>query len=840
VKEAMRAARRKVEGRKPYLTHALLLLLAVILAAAALFTASSIVRQQSLLRNISRFQAGWVVGQAATEVARLQAAVGALALQNGSEQQDAVHLWLDIIANRLPLLEGGKVGAFVSQLPEHRQILDNFRAAVREADDVVDKLDDRAVQQRLLNRLASLSPQLGRLASAAHVEGSNRSTQDVQDVTDLFWSLSCILLGLTLCSAVLIGLTYRSNRQLREANSSAHRFASDLQRSNVELEQAHAELERSMRNAEHQNAALIKRETDLQLQSIRFQAALNNMPQGLCMVDAGQRLIVCNERFAALFRLTPFDAQPGMLIRNVFARAGERCLAFPGLADDVYQRQKEMADHMKSGSALVEQPGSVAISIVHQRMEDGGWVATYEDITEQRTAAARIHFMAHYDHLTGLSNRASFQSMLDEALHVAGEPDRSVAVLYLDLDGFKAVNDTLGHPAGDELLRSVGTRLRSEAHQTDVVARLGGDEFAIIQLDAEQPASSGSLAERLIAALQVPFDLSGRKVEIGVSIGVALPHGNTTTADELQRNADAALYRAKAAGRGTWRLYDCSMDREVQHRRRLEADLRLALPEGQLALHYQPLIESRTGALTGFEALLRWHHPKLGMISPAVFIPIAEETGLIHLLGHWALTQACTDAAGWPNLAKVAVNLSAVQFVKRNLVQDVEEALARSGLAANRLELEITESILLQDTEATMAVLHRLRGLGVRVSMDDFGTGYSSLSYLRRFPFDKIKLDQSFIRSLATEKGSLAIIRAVVGLGREMGMAVLAEGVETVQQLDILRNEGCDELQGYLFSRPVPIDKVNALFSVYGISASEPAVQHSMVTEDADEGRSAA
>jgi diguanylate cyclase (GGDEF)-like protein len=388
----------------------------------------------------------------------------------------------------------------------------------------------------------------------------------------------------------------------------------------------------------------------------------------------------------------------------------------------------------------------------------------------------------------------------------------NLAVLCLDLDHFKSVNDTLGHPVGDSLLKAVAERLRQKVRDTDIVARLGGDEFAIVQIAAEQPRGAIVLADRLIEALSKPFDLTGHQLVIGTSIGIALAPSDGLDTDQLIKNADMALYRAKADGRGVFRFFEPEMDAKMQARRTLEIDLRKALVEGEFELFYQPLVNLQSNEISGFEALLRWNHPTRGLVPPSEFIPIAEEMGLIVPLGEQVLRQACTEAAGWPGDIRVAVNLSPVQFKSKTLALAVTTALASSGLPPQRLELEITESVLLQDNEATLTTLHQLRALGVRISMDDFGTGYSSLSYLRSFPFDKIKIDQSFVQDMSGgEDDSVAIIRAVAGLGRNLGMATTAEGVETQEQLGYLRQEGCSEVHGYLFSRPMPARDVPSL-----------------------------
>ncbi len=450
-------------------------------------------------------------------------------------------------------------------------------------------------------------------------------------------------------------------------------------------------------------------------------------------------------------------------------------------------------------------------------------VLTLRGSARLRAALAHTAAVARQDSLTGLPNRLRFREHMeqvlsrpkprDERVQDGGTQGDCVAVLYLDLDGFKGVNDVLGHAAGDELLCAVSSRLRACTGQAELVARLGGDEFAIVQLDARQPAAARALSERLVGAMQQPVDIRGQTVTIGTSIGVALAERTAASIDELLRDADIALYRAKAEGRGTWRIFTPEMDEQIQARRTLEADLRRALSEEQFELFYQPQVEADGECLIAFEALVRWRHPERGLVSPLEFIPVAEEIGLIVDLGAWVLDRACADAAAWPKHVGVAVNLSAQEFVDGEPVRKVERALAGSGLDAERLQVEITESVLLQNSAETLAVLHRLRELGVRIAMDDFGTGYSSLSYLRQFPFDKVKIDQSFVRNIAMGRGGVEIIRAVVGLGRDLGIKVLVEGVETAEQLALLKAERCDEFQGYLFGRPQPLGETEALLA---------------------------
>ncbi len=435
------------------------------------------------------------------------------------------------------------------------------------------------------------------------------------------------------------------------------------------------------------------------------------------------------------------------------------------------------------------------------------------DVTERKQAEARIAYMAHHDALTDLPNRVLFNERLNELLARGRRQSESLAVHCLDLDHFKGVNDTLGHPIGDELLKTVAQRLGACLRDTDLVARLGGDEFAVIQFPLDNPNQASLLATSLIDIVSKPYEVQGHEFVIGASIGIAVAPGDGETADALLRNADMALYRAKAEGRGSAHFFEPEMDRNIQSRRMLELDLRKAFANGEFELFYQPLINLQANAVSGFEALLRWRHPERGMIAPAQFIPLAEEIGLIVPLGEWVLRKACAEAMRWPGDLKVAVNLSPAQFRSRGLVQIVLTALAYSRLPANRLELEITESVLLGETDANLAMLHQLRGIGVRISMDDFGTGYSSLSYLRSFPFDKIKIDRSFVSELAQRPDCVAIIRAVAGLGISLGIATTAEGIETPEQLERVRAEGCTEVQGYLFSPPRPACEIAALIA---------------------------
>ncbi|CAO4157218.1 Diguanylate cyclase [Methylorubrum extorquens] len=419
--------------------------------------------------------------------------------------------------------------------------------------------------------------------------------------------------------------------------------------------------------------------------------------------------------------------------------------------------------------------------------------------------------MARLDPLTGLPNRLLLRERLEEALARLKRNGEACALLLIDLDRFKPVNDTLGHPVGDALLLKVADRLRATVRPTDTIARIGGDEFIILQTGVRDPSDIQALARRLVDLIGRTYMVEGHLLTIGASVGVAVAPGDGTTADILLKNADLALYRSKTDGRGTFRFFEPEMDARMQARRRLELDMRQALARREFLLHYQPQMNLENNRLTGCEALIRWRHPERGTVSPVDFIPLAEEIGLIVPIGEWVIRQACRDAAAWPAPLSVAVNVSPAQFKSERLVETILSALSTSGLPAKRLEVEITEGVLLQESEKTLQTLHRLRALGVRVSMDDFGTGYSSLSYLRSFPFDKIKIDRSFVKDLAAKPDGDAIIRAIAGLGKSLGMTTVAEGVETHDQMQRIRAEGCTDVQGYLISKPITADDLLTL-----------------------------
>ncbi|MHC2437323.1 putative bifunctional diguanylate cyclase/phosphodiesterase [Bradyrhizobium sp. USDA 4451] len=539
--------------------------------------------------------------------------------------------------------------------------------------------------------------------------------------------------------------------------------------------------------------------------------AVDNIPQGLVLYDASARIIICNRPYIEMFGLSPDVAKPGCTMQRLIAHRQETG-SFDGDVDafcDAIIRNVKLG---KATRQLTEAPGGRAIEIVNKPLPEGGWVATIEDITERTRTENKIAYMAHYDALTDLPNRVLFRQRLDQALKAIG-PNEQLAVMYIDIDEFKSVNDALGHQIGDELLRAVADRLRSCLGDTGVAARLGGDEFAVIQTAVRDQTQTMQLLAAIYQAIRQPVDCSGHLITTDASIGIAVAPADGLELDQLLRNADLALYGAKSDGRRTYRFFEAGMDARAKARRSLELELRQAIVDGNFELHYQPLLHLEDGRVSCCEALLRWRHPERGTISPADFIPVAEDTGLINDLGHWVLNTACREAVKWPDHVHVAVNVSPIQFKSQTLALNVAAALAASGLAPSRLELEITEAVLIRDDEAALDVLHQLRELGVRIALDDFGTGYSSLSYLQRFPFDKIKIDRAFIKDLAGTGASSTIVQAVVNIAAASDMTTTAEGVETEQQRNLLRILGCTEMQGYLFSRPVPDVEIRKLLS---------------------------
>jgi diguanylate cyclase (GGDEF)-like protein len=547
--------------------------------------------------------------------------------------------------------------------------------------------------------------------------------------------------------------------------------------------------------------------------NMHFDAALSNMTQGLCMFDGQKRLVVWNERYAQIYQLPPDLLKVGTTHDAIIADRVVRGILEGESSNSAAQAKISALDQLPKDAAscrVDEFSDGRFVLVTRQPLADGGWLATHEDITERRRAEAEIVHLARHDGLTGLANRAEFNARLEEASKRLKRNGGTLTVMMLDLDKFKDVNDTRGHLAGDELLVEVGQRLKSEIREIDVLARLGGDEFAIIQEGgSDQHESATALALRIISAITRPFDLGGHEASVGISIGIALAPLHGMESEELLRSADLALYDAKANGRNDFRLYRPEMLEVVHTQKLAESELRDAIAREEFELHYQPVISAETRLMCGVEALVRWRHPARGFVAPDQFIPLAESTGLIVPLGEWVLRQACRDAVKWPEHVKVAVNISAVQFRRGDLFDTIFSTLLKSGLAPERLELEITETAVLENQEAHLATIRRLKNLGISMALDDFGTGYSAVNYLTIFPFDKIKIDKSFTQGVLNRRDFKAVIASALALAQGLGIVTTAEGIETEEQFDYMRNAGVDLVQGYLFGRPVPVAQLD-------------------------------
>jgi diguanylate cyclase (GGDEF)-like protein/PAS domain S-box-containing protein len=540
----------------------------------------------------------------------------------------------------------------------------------------------------------------------------------------------------------------------------------------------------------------------LRAQHRRLDVAVNNMKQALLLFDRSERLVVCNKRYIEMFGLSPEVVKPGCRFRDLLQHRKDTG-SYVGDVDEYCNSIRQRLKKGQRSEMTVETPGGRWVQVINQPLAEGGWVSTIEDVTEQRLAEQRTEYLAKFDPLTDLPNRASFLQHLDRELDDC-TPERQLAVLFLDIDEFKTVNDSLGHHVGDRLLKSLAQKLQASLEPGEFIARLGGDEFAIAARGITSPENTLSLLQRVYGAIRQGHECGPHQVVSDSSIGIALAPRDGHDCDQILQNADLAMYEAKSSGRRTYRFFERSMETKAKERRLLEEDLRQAIANEELEIHYQPIVALTDNQIVGCEALVRWNHPVRGAVSPVDFIPLAEKSGLINGLGEYVLRKACREAAGWPSRLKLAVNVSPLQLRSETFSLKVISALAEAGLSANRLELEITEAVLIDDDEAALRILHELRSIGVRVALDDFGTGYSSLSYLRRFPFDKIKIDRSFISDLTKPEGSSAIIKAVVAIASERNIATTAEGVETDEQREKLHQLGCAEMQGFLFSRPKP------------------------------------
>lgn len=747
--------------------------------ASAIYISALVFQRQTALEGVGLGNVTWMVAQAPSEFARLEQRVSAFAAGDPNISADEVKLRFDIVVNRLKTLRTKDVENFALSDPRVGQILDALGAALDEARPLLADLQAPGTPSKILDILEPIYPKLARLSTDANVWNVARIEADRQGLFTLQWAFTYVAVGMIVCGIFLIALLLLHNGLLGRAQE-----------------------------------VLQQKERTLALQNARFDTALDAMSLGLCLLDAHNRVIVCNPRFLAIFGLDAARAKPGTPITDL--------IDAELLVDQEDDHLADNTDFALLNNHTRHLPNGTVLEISREPTAEGGWVCTFEDVTERHQAQSRIVHMAHHDNLTGMANRLRFWESIGQAVRGLSIRAQPFAVLYLDLDRFKEVNDTLGHPIGDALLRHVAERLRATSSPRDMVARLGGDEFAVLHYCLDTSAdSTQALAERIIASIAQPYHIENNEIVVSTSVGIAMAPDDGSDADQLMKNADLALYSAKAEGAGTYRFFSPQMEKSLQNRRHLEMDLRGGIKLGQFVLYYQPLVRLDTGRVASGEALMRWRHPEHGMISPAQFIPLAEETGAIEVLGEWALQQACQDALNWPDHVRVSVNLSPVQFRGAGLVDIVKAVLATSELDARRLELEITESVLLQNNAVNLEALHQLRALGLTVALDDFGTGYSSLSYLQRFPFDKLKIDQSFVRDLADRPDSLSIVQSIATLGHNLRMTTTAEGVETQAQLDIITRAGCTEAQGYLFGAPMPEAEFRALLMRENLASAD-------------------
>ena len=628
------------------------------------------------------------------------------------------------------------------------------------------------------------------------------------------WVAGSALIALILIGPISIALMRRVTLRLRGITRGMVRLAANDTSVEIAGTQEPDEIggmARALQVFKANAISLLEHQSKLEYVNVWLDIALNNMSRGVSMFDANAKLVLCNANYARLYELPAHLTTEGTAASAIIAHRTASGTVIEAPTSLEAHAQDLSYEHMierRTETSFVQRTTAgrlIAVSI--QPLSAGGWVALHQDITKQREEEKSVRRLARLDSLTELQNRRGLQEALSDACRRL-PVDGPFALHSIDLDKFKHVNDAHGHQAGDALLELVAQRLRKATRPEDIVARLGGDEFAVIQAGAASLETAQLLGKRLVDLVSKPYEIRGHVVTIGASVGIALAPEHGTDPEQLLRHADIALYAAKADGRRTHVTFEPAMDSKIQARRQLERDVRQALAYSEMALHYQPIIDLERQRVVSCEALMRWRHRERGFVSPADFIPIAEETGTIHELGAWALAEATRAAASWPDGIKVSVNLSPVQFNGPDLAAIVGAALADSGLDPARLELEITESVLLKDDDLSMAMLHRLRDLGVSIALDDFGTGYSSLSYLRSFPFSKLKIDQSFVRDLPNRTECVAIVQAVTALARSLDMTTVAEGVETNDHLQRVRAAGCDQAQGYLFSKPVPVEQI--------------------------------
>lgn len=728
---------------------------------AAFYLGSLLIQRHAAINPLGKFNESWLVAQAPSEFARLEQRISGYPLGGKYADAEEVQLRLDIVQNRLNTLRSGFLAPFIASDPRHGETLRELGTSLALVRPLTADLAATGAVEHALDLLEPVYPKLVRLSVDANTWNSIRTATDREKLSRLQLLFTWATIGLIICGSFFISLLLFHNRLLA-----------------------------------HTSEELKSKDKALERRNEWFEAAIENMSQGLCLTDPQGRLLVCNERFLRLFGLSKNADCIGLDLETLIPET-----VAPPTQDTTSIR--DAVFRLTSGQTL---------AVSHELLSEGGWVSTFHDISERQRSQDRIAQLAHYDSLTGLLNRFSFWNETEHALQQELQGTAELAVVYLDLDRFKEVNDTLGHLTGDTLLKEAAARLREVFGQDALVARLGGDEFGVVlQQKAKLTSRTIDLVEKLLASLSEPFQIEGREVRVTTCAGIAFAPNDGSTCDDLLKKADLALYAAKLTGANTYRCFNSAMEKQAVRRRQLGQDLRSAIEQQQLEMYYQPLVTLGTMQIGAGEGLLRWTHPKFGPVSPSEFIPIAEETGCIDALGAWALRRALNDANKWPEHVRVSVNLSPMQFKNVNLRTNIAQALEESGFSAERLDLEVTESVLMQDTKINIDTLNYLASLGVKIALDDFGTGYSSLSYLMRFPLSKIKIDQSFVRGMGEKPSSIEIIKSVSELAKRLGMTTVAEGIETWEQLQVIISAGCDEVQGYYFSSPVTEPQFRAL-----------------------------
>ncbi len=759
---------------------ALLLGAIILLGIASIKIALEIQAHRSALERASRYDIAFSASQAVHEYARLVARIAELASGHADVSVDDVVLRYEILKSRYQTLNQGDFVDFAQRDPWRVQLMADFKAALDAAEPFIPEANDRGANARLLAILKPLESDFVGLASYANTYNGDLVAEDQQTLFSLNRRFTTSTAGLVVAGLLLLLLIYWNNHLL--ANTS------------LELQSAAAVLQATQER--------------LRLQNRIFHIALNNMSQGLCMVDASGRVQVVNRRLFEIFQIRNAALQDDWAITDLVRQFGAN--KRPDLESTILLC-RATASEEGDRSEIRLSDGSV-IQVARRGLTGGGIVLTCEDVTERTIAQERVAHLARHDSLTDLPNRNTLQQFIEEALSRSAETGERLAVLCLDLDNFKSINDTLGHAIGDKILRQVAKRISTVSRHGNLVSRIGGDEFIVVQVGVAGRADPEKLAGRIIDRLSEPFEIDGKELRTGTSIGVALAPDNGTDAETLLKFADTALYAAKSQGRGKMAFFEKSLQARLDARQQLELELKTANFDAEFRVEYQPQVDARSHRIKGVEALVRWHSPQRGLVPPNEFISVAEEIGMIGRLGEWVLKRACADATQWPDDIGLAVNVSPIQFTGTDFVATLSDALAETGLAAHRIELEITESLFLAEDEATLQAMNALKAAGIGIALDDFGTGYSALSYIHKFPIGKIKIDRSFVFGLENaQTQNLEIVRAIVAMADSLGIETVAEGVENETQLALITAAGCRQAQGFYFSRSVSARDILAM-----------------------------